>query len=177
MRRVLALVFLVAAAASLPIVAVRGRAQSSGQTAALHDVAWLAGHWVGTTPNGAYIEEMWMPERDGHMIGSFRWERGAGRWLFEFMSLEAAPATSGALTLRLKHFDRAFKGMEEKTESTTFTSTARTSSQIVFELKEGARLVRLTYAKAAGDGLAVTFEETEPGKPPTRLEFPYTRVR
>jgi hypothetical protein len=111
------------------------------------------------------------------MLGSFRWERGGGRWLFEFMSLEVAAAAPGALTLRLKHFDRAFRGMEEKTASTTFTAIETNASRVLFELKEAGRVVRLTYARTTPDRLDVTFEETEPGKPPTRIEFPYTRAK
>jgi len=177
MRRVLALVFLVVVASPMPSLTMARGTQAPAVATSLQDLSWLAGHWVGKTPRGDYIEEMWMPERDGHMLGSFRWERGNGRWLFEFMSLEAAPATPGALTMRLKHFDRAFRGMEEKTESTTFTSTERAASRVVFEFREDARVVRLVYLRTGPDALSVTFDETEPGKPAVHIEFPYTRVR
>ena len=120
MRRVLAFVLLVVAAASVPFVIALGRAEADPASAPMADVSWITGHWVGKTDRGQHIEEMWMPERDGLMLGSFRWERGNGRWLFEFMSLDTGtPAAPTPLTLRLKHFDRAFRGMEEKTASTT----------------------------------------------------------
>ena len=176
MRRILALVFLLVVASPLPSLTTARGAQAPAAASSLQDLSWLAGHWVGKTARGAHIEEMWMPARGGLMIGSFRWEQGNGRWLFEFMSLEAAPAIPGALTLRLKHFDRAFTGMEEKTESTTFTSIERTASRVVFEFKEDARVIRLTYVRTGPDALTVTFDESEPGKPAVRIEFPYTRV-
>lgn len=176
MRRVLALVLLVTAAASLPFVVALGRAEAPAASP-LSDVAWLAGHWVGSTPAGAYIEEVWMPERDGHMLGSFRWDRGQGRWLFEFMSIETGALSAAPLTLRLKHFDRGFRGFEDRTESTTFTSTTRTADTVVFELRQEARQVNLTYTRVGDSGLHVRFEETQPGQPVTRLEFPYTRRR
>lgn len=93
------------------------------------------------------------------------------------MSLEADPAEPATLILRPKHFDRKFVGLEEKTASTTFRSIETSSERILFELKESGRVVRLTYARTGPDALMVAFEETEPGKTPTRIEFPYTRVR
>jgi Domain of unknown function (DUF6265) len=177
MRRILALVFLVIVASPMPSLTMARGAQAPAVAESLQDLSWLAGHWVGKTGKGAHIEEMWMPARGGLMIGSFRWEQGNGRWLFEFMSLEASAADAGRLTLRLKHFDRAFTGMEERTASTTFTSTERTPSRVVFELREDARVVRLAYVRTGPDALTVTFDETEPGKPAARIEFPYTRVR
>lgn len=146
-------------------------------TSPLNDVAWLAGSWVGTTNRGAFIEESWMAERDGLMLGSFRWDRGDGRWLFEFMSLEVDPASPSTLLLRLKHFDRAFKGLEERADSTTFRSIEKSASRVLFELKASGRIVRLTYARTGTDGLLVTFDESEPGKPPSRIDFSYTRAR
>jgi hypothetical protein len=141
-------------------------------------MSWLAGHWVGTTAGGQHIEEMWMPAHDEHMIGAFRWERGQGRWLFEFMSLDpGTAATPSPLTLRLKHFDRGLRGAEDKAVSTTFIATEVSAARLVFALTENARSVRLTYTLVAPDRLDVLFEETETGKPATRIEFPYRRVK
>ena len=86
MRRRLALVLLVAAAVSLPFAPAASRAQTS-TTTSLSEVSWLTGHWVGKTAKGEHIEEMWMADQGGVMIGSFRWQRPDGRWLFEFMQL------------------------------------------------------------------------------------------
>jgi hypothetical protein len=77
----------------------------------------------------------------------------------------------------LKHFDRAFHGWEEKTVSTTFTAVEQSASRVLYEMKASARTVRLVYEKTGPDTLKVTFDETETGKPATRVEFPYTRVR
>ena len=183
MRRVLALVLLVAAAASVPFVVVLGRGGEAGDTAArVDDVAWLVGHWAGTTARGQHVEEMWMPARDGHIAGVFRWERGNGRWLFELLTVDerpAGPATDDPipLTMRIKHFDRQLRGQEEKTESTTLQLVEHTASRATFEMKDGARVVRVGYQRRGPDALLATFDETEPGKPPVHIEFPYTRVR
>ena len=176
MRRAFAVFILVIAA--LPLVGARALAQGNAPTVSLQDLAWLAGHWVGTTASGQHIEEMWMPARDGLMIGSFRWQRGQAGWLFEFMSLDVGtPTAPTPLTFRLKHFDRGFRGLEDKTVSTTLTPVEASASRILFEMKDGARVVRLTYTRSAPDGLLIVFDETAPGEKPAHIEFPFTRVR
>src|SRR5918993_871536 len=130
MRRFLAFVLLVVAAASVPFLIALGRAEADPAPAPLADVTWITGHWVGKTDRGQHIEEMWMSARDGLMLGSFRWDLGNGKWLFEFMSLDAGTSAAPApVTLRLKHFDRAFHGWEEKTVSTTFTVVEQSASR------------------------------------------------
>jgi hypothetical protein len=178
MRRADLLVFLMIALLPMTPLTIVGDAQTTSAAATpVDDLSWLAGRWVGKTARGAYIEELWMPAHDGFMLGSFRWDRGNGRWLFEFMSLEADPAAPATLVLRLKHFDKAFAGLEEKTASTTFRSREASAKRILFELQESGRVVRLTYVRTAPDAMTVTFEESEPGKAATRIEFPYTRVK
>jgi hypothetical protein len=176
MRR--AVVAFVLAVAMLPLTITSALAQGNAPTASLQDLSWLTGHWVGTTATGQHIEEMWMPARDGLMIGSFRWERGQGRWLFEFMSLDTGPSAAPTpLTFRLKHFDRGFRGLEDKAVSTTLMPKEVGGSRVLFEMKEGDRIVRLTYTYAAPDGLLVAFDETAPGQTAVHIEFPFKRVK
>lgn len=162
----------------LPAMAAGARAQGSAPAVSLQDLSWLVGRWVGKTASGQHIEEMWMPAQDGLMIGSFRWERGQGRWLFEFMSLDTGtPATPTPLTFRLKHFDRGFRGLEEKAVSTTLTPIEASAGRVLFEMKDGERVVRITYSHPAPDRLLVVFDETAPGQKAVHIEFPFTRVR
>lgn len=44
-------------------------------SATLADVAWLAGHWVGTGLGGD-CDETWLPATDNAMPGIFRYHRG-----------------------------------------------------------------------------------------------------
>jgi hypothetical protein len=176
MRRAVAVFVLVLA--TLPLTIASALAQGSAPAASLQDLSWLAGHWVGTTASGQHIEEMWMPARDGLMIGSFRWELGQGRWLFEFMSLDTGTAAAPApLTFRLKHFDRGFRGREDKAVSTTLLPKEVSTSRVLFEMKEGDRIVRLTYTYSAPDRLLVVFDETAPGETAAHIEFPFRRER
>ena len=176
MRR--AVVVFVLVLATLPLTIASALAQANTHVASLQDLSWLAGHWVGTTASGEHIEEMWMPERDGLMIGSFRWERGQGRWLFEFMSLDTGTAAAPTpLTFRLKHFDRGFRGLEDKAVSTTLMPKEVSASRVLFEMNEAGRVVRLTYTYSAPDGLLVVFDETAPGQTAVHIEFPFKRAQ
>ncbi len=156
----------------------------------LQDVAWLTGHWAGRTAQGRHIEEVWMPAHGGHMLGVFRWERGLGQWLFELLTLDEAETVGGvvgpftsdrwsrsALRLRIKHFDRQLQGMEERNASTTLQLVEATADRLTFEMKDGARIVRVGYVRTGPDSLRATFDETEPGKSAVHIEFPYERVR
>ncbi|HTV01842.1 MAG TPA: DUF6265 family protein, partial [Luteitalea sp.] len=113
----------------------------------------------------------------GVMIGSFRWKRASGTWLFEFMQLLDTPAAMSPFSLHIKHFDQQFRGLEEKDRSTSLLVAERSASRIVFEMKDGARVVRVGYEKKGNDALLAWFDEQEPGKAPVHIEFPYTRVR
>jgi hypothetical protein len=161
-----------AVAAQAPVVTEPPRAAS------LDAAAWLVGHWVGTTATGQHIEEMWMPAVDGHMLGSFRWARADGRWLFELLALDtqSPPADGTPLVLRIKHFDRALRGMEEKGESTTLRLESHGPDRLMFAMTDGARTVRVGYTRQDADHITGIFEEVVPDKPAVRLEFPYTRA-
>lgn len=156
-----------------------GVAQCEAHDASLDSAAWLVGHWVGTTASGQHIEEMWMPAVDGHMLGSFRWARGDGRWLFELLALDAQspPAGETPLVLRIKHFDRALRGMEEKGESTTLRLESHGPDRLMFVMADATRTVRVGYTRQDADRITATFEAVAAGKPAVRLEFPYTRAR
>jgi hypothetical protein len=176
MRRILAPVLLVATAALLPFAPAPSRAQTS-TTTSLSEVSWLTGHWAGKTAKGEHIEEMWMADQGGMMIGSFRWQRPDGRWLFEFMQLLDTPAAISPFTLRIKHFNRDFRGMEDKDASTSLMVKERTATRLVFEMKEATRVVQVGYERKGADALLAWFDEQEPGKSPVHIEFPYTRLR
>lgn len=85
-------------------------------SATLADVAWLAGHWVGTGLGGD-CDETWLPATDNAMPGIFRYHRGDTLVFSEYMMIEAL---DGSLTAKLKHFNRDLSPWEEKDRWTTF---------------------------------------------------------
>ncbi len=82
----------------------------------LKELSWITGFWTGTGLGGE-CEEVWMPEKDGQMIGTFRfWEDG--KLVFsEFMNLVQE---GDSFSLKLKHFGADLTPWEEKDEWTTF---------------------------------------------------------
>lgn len=82
----------------------------------IESLDWLVGYWSGTGFGGE-CEEVWMPAKDNHMIGTFRfWENG--KLVFsEFMNLIQ---DGESITMKLKHFSSDLEGWEEKEEWTIF---------------------------------------------------------
>ena len=59
----------------------------SGQaTSAEPTLDWLAGHWCGTGPE-QQIDEVWLPEAGGALLGMSRTVRGARVESFEYMRI------------------------------------------------------------------------------------------
>ena len=56
--------------------------------ATLQDVAWMAGHWSGTS-NGVTMEEVWLAPSGGLMTGMHRDVKGERTLFFEFLRIEA----------------------------------------------------------------------------------------
>lgn len=108
-----------------------------GQTspeASVEDVAWIAGHWRGEAMGGL-TEEIWSPPLGRAMMGSFKLVIDE---VVKFYELETITEENGSLILKIKHFDAALTGWEEKDETVDFP------------------LVKLEKNKAYFDGL--TFE-------------------
>ncbi len=82
----------------------------------LEDLDWLVGYWEGEA-FGGICEEVWMPAKDGHMVGTFRlWSEG--KLVFsEYMNLIQE---GESFSLKLKHFNPDLSGWEEKEKWTTF---------------------------------------------------------
>lgn len=87
-----------------------------GPAARIDQAAWLTGRWQGEGLGGS-CEEVWLPGRNGSMLGMFRLHRGGKIAFQEIMSLVEE---NGSLTMRLKHFHADLKGWEEKNDSVEF---------------------------------------------------------
>ncbi|MBA2077296.1 hypothetical protein PCA_02060 [Rhodanobacter sp. PCA2] len=62
--------------------------------AAAPELDWLAGHWCGGTAN-RQIEEVWLPEGGGMLLGMSRTLRDGRTESFEFMRIVAAGKQAG----------------------------------------------------------------------------------
>jgi hypothetical protein len=118
-------------------------------------LSWLHGYWTGSGLGGD-CEEVWLPAKDGHMIGTFRfWNEG--KLVFsEFMNLVQE---GESISLKLKHFNPDLTGWEEKEEWTTFK---------LIEIAENTAWFHgITYERK-GDELVISLSLTENGE--TRIE-------
>lgn len=118
----------------------------------IKDLHWLVGYWSGTGLGGE-CEEVWMPAKDGHMIGTFRfWNEG--KLIFsEFMHLKQE---GESITMKIKHFNPDLSGWEEKEDWTTFSLIELGDKKAWFD---GLTLER------KGDELVIWVELEEKGEP------------
>ena len=150
-----------------------------GPTPKLTDLSWLAGSWRGALPDatsGSQIEEVWTPSAGGVMMGMFRMVNAKGQASFyEFQIIEE---TAEGVGLKIKHFNRAMKGQEEREKYADFKVTKATANEATFEAVEEDARVSLIYKLLPGGRLEVHFQKTviSTGKEQKML-FPFERVR
>lgn len=140
----------------------------------LSDVAWLAGSWRGNL-HGGKIEEVWTPQQGGVMMGMFRMLNPKGQAnLYEFQIIEE---TAEGVHLRIKHFNRALKGQEEREKFVDFKLTQASAHQATFEATEEDARVTLIYKRHDDGHLEIEFLKviTSTGKEQKML-FPFERV-
>jgi Domain of unknown function (DUF6265) len=123
-----------------------------GPRAALADVAWLAGEWVGTGLGGV-SEETWSAPAAGAMMGMYRLIVDGKVSFYEFMNLVEA---DGSLVLKLKHFNPDLTGWEEKDRFVSFRLAKIAPDQIWFGGLTFRRLgpdrLEIFLALRGGDG-------------------------
>lgn len=101
----------------------------SSPKAAIEDVAWIAGHWRGEAMGG-YTEEIWSPPLGGGMMGSFKLVVND---VVNFYELETITEENGSLILKIKHFDAALTGWEDKDETIDFPLVKLTDNVAYFD--------------------------------------------
>jgi hypothetical protein len=97
--------------------------------AALDDLAWLEGRWVGEALGGT-VEEVWLPAAGGALVGVFRLVTDGEVSLYEILTLTEE---EGCPVLRLKHFDAALHGWEAADETVDFPLVARERDAFFFD--------------------------------------------
>jgi hypothetical protein len=163
---------MVAAAATAPAAAqtplTEHTLQRDGGTlpeATIADAAWLEGRWVGEGL-GAVAEEVWLPPASGAMAGVFRLVREGQIEFYEILTLVEE---HGSLMLRLKHFDPALVGWEEREESVEFPLVRTSGRTLWFD--------GLTMRLVAPDELRIWVAMQRPGEPAREALFTYRRAR
>lgn len=96
--------------------------------ATISDMEWIAGNWLGSGLGGV-SEEIWSRPQGGVMIGTYRLIVNDKPVFYEMMMLTEK---EGSLILRLKHFDPAFVGWEEKDKTVDFKFVSKSSNRVYF---------------------------------------------
>jgi Domain of unknown function (DUF6265) len=97
--------------------------------AAIGDMAWLAGRWVGDALGGV-SEEIWSEPRAGAMMGMYRLVRDGKPIFYELLTIVEE---NGSLRLRLKHFNPDLTGWEEKLKTIDFPLVAKADGALHFD--------------------------------------------
>jgi 3-hydroxyacyl-CoA dehydrogenase len=140
----------------------------------LTDVSWLAGSWRGTM-SGSRIEEVWTPAAGPVMMGMFRMVDASGQALFyEFQVIEE---TASGVRLKIKHFNRALRGQEEREKFADFQLTRVASGEAFFEADEEDARVTLLYQRLPNGRLSINFHKVvkSTGKE-QKMQFPFERA-
>lgn len=140
----------------------------SGVTA--KDLDWLSGTWFGQYGNDE-VEEQWSTVRAGTMMGVFRWLKGDSVSFYELLVLSM---DADRLVMRLKHFNSALVGQEEKDKSVDFALVELNDREAVFMQLNKENPPWLVYRMESTDQL-VTYFETDGEAHRLSDRFVYTR--
>jgi hypothetical protein len=128
--------------------------------AAIGDMAWLAGAWVGTRSSGASIEERWSPPLGGAMLGMSRTVSRGKMSAFEYLRI--TEREGGLIYI-------AQPGGAPPTE---FVLTELTTTRAVFDNPRHDYPKRIVYELSADGALGATIGFMKGGSP---RRFDYKR--
>ncbi len=120
---------LVGAAALASLGLAEGAPDAAPAPVDISVAAWLQGQWEGEGFGGR-VEEGYSAPRAGAIVGYFRWTVGDEVKLYELCTIVQE---GGTLAYRVKHFDAAFKGWEEKDRFHSFAFLRAEEGTLYFD--------------------------------------------
>ncbi len=135
------------------------------------DIDWLAGTWFGQYGNDE-VEEQWSTVRAGSMMGVFRWLKDDSVSFYELLVISS---DNDRLVMRLKHFNSALVGQEEKDKSVEFVLVELNGREAVFMQLGKENPPWLIYRLERDDRL-VTYFDTDGDAHRLDDKFVYNRV-
>ncbi len=127
----------------------------------LRDLSFLKGTWCGKSASGSYVEEFWSGPQGDSIIGHCRFIKDGKTTFYELLTIVSTP---GGISLRMRHFDKAFKGWDEKDEAGDCVLINSSANEAVFDNNMSQHKVRVTYRRAGPKSLNVSIEDTRDGK-------------
>jgi hypothetical protein len=131
--------------------------------ATLQDAAFIAGSWL-SDEGGVRSEEVWTAPAGDAMLGMWRLVVRGETKVLELLALRGE---DGTLVLRMRHFDPALVGREERDRPLVLPLARKGDGSLRFEgprVDGGGGPVALTYVRR-GDALEVTLEKDGKGQP------------
>lgn len=129
-RRLLTLVATLALLSSSQLCGQdEGKTNAKKDDHAIEDFAWIVGHWTGEAMGGAF-EETWNAPFGGTMMGMFKFVQDDKVGFYEILTIVEE---DGNWLIRLKHFDKALVGWEEKDESMEFPLVSLSDTEAIFD--------------------------------------------
>ncbi len=148
-----------------------GDLQTASAKEQLKSLHWIEGTW-GKTDGEDVLDEVWSAPSGDSMMGVFRWTKGGKVWLFELLTITI---DDGRLVFRFRHFGRDQVPWEGKHDALTFYLKSIKEGEVVFENPERDEPRRFVFRRVDGDKLLVRVEGHHEGKPPSVMEFLYSR--
>jgi uncharacterized protein DUF6265 len=139
--------------------------------AKISDLTWMAGHWIDDS-GGNLSEETWVPPSGDCMVGMWRLVIKGKSTLYELITITAE---NDGLVMRLRHFDRAGVGWEDKEHPLILNLVRFKDGEVVFQGSGTKGFLRLTYRRVDADGLAGVLEKGASEKEAQREEFRFRR--
>ena len=130
----------------------------------LNVIDWIEGHWRGEAFGGT-TEEVWTPPLGGSMMCVFKHVVQDKVTFYEIVTIIEENST---LILKLKHFDGALKGWEEKDETVDFKLVKVTDDIVYFD--------DFTFERVSNDEINI-YVLIDEGSGEQEVTFNYHRVK
>jgi hypothetical protein len=121
----------------------------------LDSLAWMAGHWVGTSATDV-SEEVWLPATADAMVGMWRWASGGRMRLYELLTIAREQER---IVLRLRHFRPDLEALEEKGTPFVLPLVKSGPGEAAFEgIGSDGGPLRISYRRPSADVLEASVE-------------------
>jgi hypothetical protein len=142
---------------ALPSAAVAQAPAPAPSRAVLADLSWMAGRWIDDSGSNL-SEEVWTAPEGDSMMGMWRYMSGGKTRIYELLTISLEP---DGIVMRLRHFDPALVGREDKDKPVELPLVAWKPREAAFEgpAVGSPGMVRLTYRRPTDDTLATTLEK------------------
>lgn len=113
------------------------------ECAALPDLAWLSGVWIGSNDD-QYFEEHWSQPVAHQLIGMFRMVQSNQPVFYEFMTIGLEESR---MALSIKHFNPGLIGWEEKDQAVIYDLVQQDARELVFFKRQAQEANWMVYRR------------------------------